>query len=96
MRSLVIKDSAVIEIQQAFEYLESKETDLGARMLQKLSIYLEVIQSNPHVFAAEYRQVRSTRIHPFQFLIRYKIYNDYIIVIQFFHGKQNPKRKLSS
>ncbi len=96
MYHLVIKDSAVDEIKSAFSYLESKEKDLGEKMLQKLTTYLRLIESNPFVFKAGYRQVRQAQVHPFEYLIRYKIYSKNIIVIQYFHAKRNPRRKRSS
>jgi len=88
-----IKDSAIEDIQKAYDYLEGQEKDLGEKLLQKITEYVEVIETNPYIFRLGYRQVRQAQVKPFQYLLIYKIYKDYVVVIQLFHSKQHPKRK---
>lgn len=93
MYPAVIKDTAAADIQKAYDYLEDQEAGLGERFLQSLTDYMSVIESNPYLFRSGYRQVRQVRIKPYQYLLRYKIYSNYVVVIQLFHAKQHPKKK---
>ena len=93
MLPVIIKDSALDEIQHAYDYLEEIEKDLGEKLLLKITEFVEVIENNPYIFRVGYKQVRQARVKPFQYLLRYKIFKDYVAVIQLFHSKQHPKRK---
>lgn len=93
MLPVIIKDSVVKDIQKAYDYLEEQEKNLGEKLLQKITEYVEVVETNPYIFKVGYRQVRQARVKPFQYLLRYKIYKEYVAVIQLFHSKQHPKRK---
>lgn len=93
MLPVIFKDDALNDIQKAYDYLEAQEKNLGEKLLQKITEYVAVFETNPFIFKIGYRQVRQARIKPFQYLLRYKIYKDYVAVIQLFHSKQHPKRK---
>jgi hypothetical protein len=53
------------------------------------------METNPYIFKEGYKKIRQVRIKPFQYVLRYKIYKDYVAVIQLFHGKQHPKKKIT-
>jgi len=94
MYPLIFKDSAVDDLQKAYDYLEEQEKGLGEKLIQRIAEYVEVIETNPFIFKLGYRQVRQVRLKPFQYLLRYKIYKGFVGVIQVFHAKQHPKRKV--
>ena len=93
MLTVIFKDDALNDIQKAYDYLEVQEKNLGEKLLQKITEYVTVIETNPYIFKIGYKQVRQSRIKPFQYLLRYKIYKDTVVVIQLFHSKQHPKKK---
>ncbi|MCU0359524.1 MAG: type II toxin-antitoxin system RelE/ParE family toxin [Bacteroidia bacterium] len=93
MLPVTVKDSALEDIQTAYEYLELQEKKVGEKLLQKITEYVDVISTNPNIFKPGYREVRQVRVKPFQYLLRYKVYKEYIVVIQSLHSKQHPKRK---
>ena len=95
MLPVVIKDQALEDMQQAYNYLELKEVDLGEKLLKYIEEYIEIIEINPYLFKEGYKKVRQVRIKPFQYILHYKIYKDYIAVLQLFHGNKNPKKRLS-
>lgn len=94
MLPVIIKDTAAVHIQKAYDYLEEQEPKLGEKLLNRIEEYVAIIETNPYIFKAGYRQVRQIRVKPFIYILRYKIYKDYVAVIQLFHGKQHPKKKL--
>ncbi|MDP2386332.1 MAG: type II toxin-antitoxin system RelE/ParE family toxin [Bacteroidota bacterium] len=90
----IIKDQAAEDIQEAYEYLESKEKDLGEKLLKRIEEYLEIIESNPYIFKEGYKKVRQIRVKPFQYILRYKIYKGFVGVIQLYHGRQHPNKRV--
>ena len=88
-----VTDSALDDVQKAYDYLEGQENNLGEKLLKKITEYVELIETNPYLFRPGYRQVRQVRVKPFQFVLRYKIYREYIALIQLFHSKRHPKKK---
>ena len=90
----IVEDQASKDIQNAYEYLEFKEKDLGEKLLKRIEEYLDIIESNPYIFREGYKKVRQIRIKPFQYILRYKIYKDFVAVIQLYHGKQHPRKKI--
>jgi hypothetical protein len=94
MLPVILKDKAVENMQQAYDYLEEQEAGLGEKLLQKTTEYINVIESNPYIFRTGHRQVRQVCIKPFQYLLRYKIYNKYVAVVHLIHSKHHPKKRI--
>jgi hypothetical protein len=69
MLPVIFKDDALNDIQKAYDYLEVQEKNLGEKLLQKITEYVAVIETNPYIFKIGYRQVRQARIKPFQYLL---------------------------
>ena len=61
MLPVVIKDQALEDIQQAYNYLELKEVDLGEKLLKYIEEYIEIIEINPYLFKEGYKKVRQVR-----------------------------------
>ena len=93
MLPIIIKDKAVEDLQKAYIYLEEQEKHLGEKLLKYLDEYAEIIQINPYLFGEDYKTIRQVRIKPFKYILRYKIYKEYIAIIQLFHSQQHPKKK---
>jgi toxin ParE1/3/4 len=93
MLPVVIKDKVAQNIQEEYAYLEKEEIGLGEKLLNQIDEYLEIIEINPYIFKSGYRQVRQVRVKPFKYLLRYKVYKDFIAVIQLIHGKKHPKKR---
>ncbi|WP_317896668.1 type II toxin-antitoxin system RelE/ParE family toxin [Aurantibacillus circumpalustris] len=94
MLPVLIFDNAAKDFQKAYTYLEEQENGLGEKLLSRITEYIEVIETNPYIFKSGYRQIRQAKIKPFQHLLRYKVFQDYVAVIQLFHWKQNPIKNL--
>ncbi|MCC6369960.1 MAG: type II toxin-antitoxin system RelE/ParE family toxin [Bacteroidia bacterium] len=93
MLPLLVKDDALADIQKAYDYLEEKQNGLGERLLQRLEEYLSIIEMNPMLFKEEYKKVRQLRVQPFQYVLRFKVYKNYIGIIQLFNTHQSPNKK---
>ncbi len=93
MYKLIVTDDAKADLQKAYDYLETERKGLGENLLIKVGYFLEILQSNPKIYALKYKNTRQIRVKPFQYLILYKLYKDTILFFQLFHGKQHPSEK---
>lgn len=84
--------SAINDIEEAFNYYNSKVSDLGFKFIDDVDDNLKSIAQNPYAFAERYKNVRGKSLKRFPYLILYKI-NDAvqsIEVIRLFNMYQNP------
>ncbi len=54
----VITKRGLQDIQEAYDYLETKEENLGERLLSQIEEYLNIIELNPYLFKEGYKKVR--------------------------------------
>jgi len=92
MYTVTISNEALFDMQEAYNYLESKESGAGEKLLRQTDEYLSIIELNPYLFKENYKKVRQVNVKPFRYLLRYKIYKTRIVVIQLFHGNLNPNK----
>lgn len=93
MITLHVSDSALIDIQKAYDYFETQQTGLGDNLLRRIEDYILFIEVNPTIFKADYKNIRQVRVKPYQYILRYKIYKDKTVLFQMFHGKMHPAKK---
>ena len=92
MYKITISNEALFDMQEAYNYLERKESGAGEKLLKQTDEYLSIIELNPRLFRENYKKVRQVNVKPFRYLLRYKIYKKRIVVIQLFHGNLNPNK----
>ena len=93
MYKVIVTDDAKADLQKAYDYLETERKGLGENLLLRIEHFLELLQSNPKIYAFKYKNTRQVRVKPFQYLILYKLYGNTILFFQLFHGKQHPSKK---
>jgi len=91
--NLIIRDKAVFEIEDAFEFYESKTKGLGSRFLKIVHLYLYKIRKNPGYFPVKKDKIREAYIRKFPFIILYEIFNNTIVVYAVFHTSRDPQKK---
>ncbi len=90
---IVFRAKARIEIQESFDYYESKVEDLGLNFLEALEKDLNLIAQYPEQAKIVRKEFRQALIKKFPFLIIYKITESSIIIYSVFHTSRNPKDK---
>ena len=91
--NLIIRDKAIFEIEDAFEFYESKTKGLGSRFLKIVHLYLYKIRKNPGHFPVKKDKIREAYICKFPFIILYEIFNNTIVVYAVFHTSRDPQKK---
>ena len=91
--TLEIKQEADLEIIEAYQYYENKQSGLGEKFLKQLDLYLEKICQNPKHFAIKRKNYREVYLRKFPYLIIFEIEKMKIIVYSVFNTPQNPEKK---
>jgi plasmid stabilization system protein ParE len=81
------------DIQQAINWYNLNQKNLGLRFLRAFQTEVKVIQKNPTAFINRYNEIHKLVMSNFPFLIHYLIEEELkkIIVVAVFHTSLNPK-----
>ncbi|SRR5258705_8336558 len=92
---LILRERAIIEINDAYDWYEDKKEGLGELFLEEFKEYAITIFKNPASFRTTYKKFREVPIKNFPFIIVYFIDDrkNKIIIISVFHTSRNPKKK---
>lgn len=90
---IVIEPRAIVDIQEAVEYYESKREDLGVYFFQIIEEYIESISKNPF-FQIRYKDYHGLPIKIFPYIILYYIdeKEKTVYVISIFNTSQNTTK----
>jgi plasmid stabilization system protein ParE len=92
---VVILEKAFQEIENARAYYENKQINLGSSFTKEVFSILETLESNPHLFAVKFNNIREAVFKKFPFVIIFEILsNDAVVVLSIFHFRRNPEDKL--
>lgn len=91
--TLILKEDAVADMQEAYDYYEKNKTGLGKRFLDTLDYYFEQIQKYPEHYQIRRKPYREALIKDFPYLIIYEIKQHKIIVYAVFNTWRKPRKK---
>ena len=91
--SLVIRDKAFSELEDAYSWYEQQQKGLGELFLSEFKEYSKIIQSSPESFEKKYKDFRELLLKTFPYFIVYQIDKNTVVVFSVFHTSRNPKRK---
>lgn len=90
--ALEIQSEAVIDIQEAFEWYETKREGLGFDFIEEVENGLENISNNPKYYSFISENFRRYKIKRFPYLVVYEIEGASVVVNSVKHSSR--KRKL--
>lgn len=91
---LIIEPEAQIEIEEAFEWYESKQLGLGAEFLNYLDGYFQTLKNQKALFEIKRKPVfRELPLKRFPYIIIYEVIHNQIIVYSVFQTFQDPVKK---
>jgi plasmid stabilization system protein ParE len=92
---IVILEKAFQEIENARDYYENNQINLGTSFTKEVFSILEIIETNPLLFPVKFKNIREAVINKFPFAVIFEVLpNDEIIVLSVFHFRRNPEDKL--
>ena len=92
---LIVRDKALAEMQDAFDWYEKAVNGLGDKFLQRIEHYNQLISSNPLQFKTTYKNFREVYLRQFPFVLVYFVdeKKKAVVIFSVFHCKKNPKKK---
>ena len=92
---MVILNKAFQEIENARDYYENNQKNLGTSFTNEVFSILEILESNPLLFPVKFKNIREAVINKFPFVVIFEVLpNNEIIILSIFHFKRNPEDKL--
>lgn len=90
---VVIEPRAILDIQEAINYYESKQENLGEHFYQVINEHIEILTQNPF-FQVRYKDYHGLPVKNFPFIIFYFIDEKLKIVniISVFNTSMNPSK----
>lgn len=90
---VVIEPRAILDIQDAINYYEAKQTDLGEYFYSQLSEHIELLEKNPF-FQIRYKDYHGLPIKKFPFIIFYFIDESLKVVniLSVFNTSMSPSK----
>ncbi len=88
---VVFLPDALIELDEAYNWYETRSSGLGDRFYNEVQNIVERIRNNPECFQVKYRDVRNGVVNIFPFLIPYLVIEHRIVILSIMHGKRNPE-----
>jgi hypothetical protein len=89
--NLAVQSEAIFDIQQAFEWYESRKTGLGFEFIEEVESAYEKITSQPFHYVAVNEQFRRIKINRFPYILVYEIEESVIVVNAVRHMSRKPK-----
>ncbi len=83
MKALRVRRLAKIEIDEAFDWYESKEPGVGVAFLDDINASLKQIQQNPFLYVTTYRSTHRALLDVFPYALLYRVAKTSIILITF-------------
>ena len=90
---IVILDSVYYELDEAIDYYELKQLNLGKRLYLDFKESLKSISHSPELYEKKHQNFRQLKLKIFPYFLVFEVIKSQIIVYRFFHAKRNPKRK---
>lgn len=91
--SLLIKQEALEDLQDAFDYYEEQRKGLGKLFLDSVQECMNRLEKNPLHFQIKKKTFREAVVKIFPYLIIFEVIEKEIVVYAIFNSWKNPKKK---
>ncbi len=91
--TIIYLDKAEEDIEEAFEYHEDIQENLGFKFEEDLDKTIDLIEKNPLHFRKVNGENRQLLMSIFSYLVVYQVVQDKILVARVFHTSRDPRYK---
>ena len=92
MKSLVFRPAAAADIEDAFQWYESRQIGLGEEFLEAVQEAVRVVQAHPERYPVLWRHTRRALLERFPYGLYYRIHEERIVIVACMHGRRSPRR----
>ena len=91
MKPLIIRPSAVADIEDIVQWYEAERSGLGGEFQAVVQRALTAIAANPRFYPIMYRDTRRVLLRRFPYGLYYRELPDVIAVVACTHGRRDPR-----
>ena len=92
MKPVVLRPIAASEVEDAYEWYQSKGDGLGERFLAELESVLHRVAKQPARIHVLRRDTRRALLSRFPYSVLFRELADRILVVAVFHARRDPRR----
>ena len=89
--SLIIRPQAEIDISDAYDWYNSRLSNLGSEFIDSLDDTFNSMLNGPESYAIVYKNIRRALVHRFPYAVYYIQEESRLIVLAVFHFRRDPK-----
>jgi plasmid stabilization system protein ParE len=90
---VIVRPAAARDIEQTYQWYESRRPGLGEEFLQALNATRDRVIEHPEAFPGLHRATRRALIRRrFPYGLFYRVYGDTIVIVACMHARRNPRR----
>ena len=93
MYKLVVQAAAVKMSQDAYDWYNEQQPNLGDLFLFELERCFDKLENNPLYYAPSKKNFRQIRFKTFPYVIVYEIIGNDVVIFSVFHTSKNPRKK---
>jgi plasmid stabilization system protein ParE len=93
---VVLLPKAQQELEEAVLWYEEQQANIGIKLIECFENALKTLESSSEIFVRKHKQYRELLIPIFPYLIVYRVEEDMVYIVSFFHVKRNVKKKYTS
>ena len=90
---IVLQPGAEQDIDDAYDWYEEQQQDLGELFLKELVVFYKKLEQNPEIFSKATKPYRQAILNRFPYVIIYEIVKTEVQIYSIFHTSRNPKEK---
>ena len=92
MRRVLVRPAAAADIEDAYEWYESRQSGLGDKFLDALHAVHDRLLERPEAYPVLHRDTRRVLIaRRFPYALFYRLYDDTVVVVACFHARRDPR-----
>jgi toxin ParE1/3/4 len=91
IRPLIINLEAEVELLDARLWYDGRREGLGAELLECVQEVFDRLQRTPELFPRVFEDLRLARVRRFPYVVVYRIDDDQLTVVAFYHSRRDPR-----
>lgn len=93
---ILLLPKAQQELEEAVLWYEEQQTTIGLKLVECFENAIKTLETTPEIFVRKHKQYRELLIPKFPYLIIYRVEENNVYIVSFFHTKRSTKRKFKS
>ncbi|MFT4760612.1 MAG: toxin ParE1/3/4 [Paraglaciecola sp.] len=90
--NVIVLPAAEMDLDDAYDYLESKKKNLGFDLLAEVADILQILEDNPFLYQKVSKHRRRAIVRRFGYNVIYSVIDNEVYIVAIIHGSRDSKR----